>query len=225
MHFLLTTLKVVYVLSTPMSDLLEDDDTLETVRHISKWENDDYIYSGRILTYMAEDSSSKKFPWNDSGATTHVCKDHCWFKTYEPVEDGSVLYMGDDHFDPIHRKGSVVLEFSFGKSITLFNVLLQMDLQKEDKVDGTIDKFKARLVFKIHSDWEPQVVSEPFKGTLNTKNTTHDQQEGPTNFALMAYTSQGSSSSELRQVNTARPKAMINAVRTNWVNNVKAFAC
>ncbi|GJY43906.1 zinc finger, CCHC-type containing protein [Tanacetum coccineum] len=36
--------------------------------------------------------------WIDSGATTHVCKDRCWFKTYEPVEDGSVLYMGDDLF-------------------------------------------------------------------------------------------------------------------------------
>ncbi|GKC26231.1 zinc finger, CCHC-type containing protein [Tanacetum coccineum] len=31
--------------------------------------------------------------WIDSGATTHVCKDRCWFKTYEPVEYGSVLYM------------------------------------------------------------------------------------------------------------------------------------
>nr|GEV82153.1 hypothetical protein [Tanacetum cinerariifolium] len=27
--------------------------------------------------------------WIDSGATTHVCKDRCWFKTYEPVEDAS----------------------------------------------------------------------------------------------------------------------------------------
>ncbi|GKA57868.1 zinc finger, CCHC-type containing protein [Tanacetum coccineum] len=35
--------------------------------------------------------------WIDSGAITHVCKDRCWFKTYEPVEDGSVLYMGDGH--------------------------------------------------------------------------------------------------------------------------------
>ncbi|GKF55358.1 hypothetical protein Tco_0165698 [Tanacetum coccineum] len=43
----------------------------------------------------------------DSGATTHVCKDRCWFKTYEPVEDGSVHYMGDDHFAPVHGKGSV----------------------------------------------------------------------------------------------------------------------
>nr|GEU83250.1 hypothetical protein [Tanacetum cinerariifolium] len=45
--------------------------------------------------------------WIDSGATTHVCKDHCWFNTYEPVEDGFVLYMDDDHFAPVHGKGSV----------------------------------------------------------------------------------------------------------------------
>nr|GFC24056.1 zinc finger, CCHC-type [Tanacetum cinerariifolium] len=31
--------------------------------------------------------------WIDSRATTYVCKDRCWFKTYEPVEDGYVLYM------------------------------------------------------------------------------------------------------------------------------------
>nr|GEX73417.1 zinc finger, CCHC-type [Tanacetum cinerariifolium] len=42
--------------------------------------------------------------WIDSGTTTHVCKDRCWFKTYEPVEDGSKLYMGDDHFAPVHGK-------------------------------------------------------------------------------------------------------------------------
>ncbi|GKC75252.1 zinc finger, CCHC-type containing protein [Tanacetum coccineum] len=38
-------------------------------------------------------------------------------------QDGSVLYMGDNHFTPVHGKGSVVLEFSSEKSITLFNVL------------------------------------------------------------------------------------------------------
>nr|GEU57085.1 hypothetical protein [Tanacetum cinerariifolium] len=59
----------------------------------------------------------------DYGATTHVCKDHCWFKTYELVEDRSVLYMDDDHFAHVHSKGSVALEFSSGKTITLFNVL------------------------------------------------------------------------------------------------------
>ncbi|GJW47976.1 hypothetical protein Tco_0079622 [Tanacetum coccineum] len=57
MHFLLTTLKVVYVLTTPMSELLEDA-TLEAIRIRAKWENDDYICKGHILN---EDASSNKF--------------------------------------------------------------------------------------------------------------------------------------------------------------------
>ncbi|GKA37362.1 hypothetical protein Tco_0723927 [Tanacetum coccineum] len=86
MHFLLTTLKVVYVLTTPMPELLEDA-TVEAIRIRAKWENDDYICRGHILNgmsyslfdvytnvesakelwdsleskYMAEGSSSKKF--------------------------------------------------------------------------------------------------------------------------------------------------------------------
>ncbi|GJX63788.1 zinc finger, CCHC-type containing protein [Tanacetum coccineum] len=61
--------------------------------------------------------------WIDSGATTHVRKDRCWFKTYEPVEHKFVLYMGDAHFAPVYGKGSVRLEFSSRKTVTLFNVL------------------------------------------------------------------------------------------------------
>ncbi|GJT96809.1 zinc finger, CCHC-type containing protein [Tanacetum coccineum] len=68
--------------------------------------------------------------WIDSGATTHVCKDRCWFKTFEPVEDGFVLYMGDEHFAPVHGKGSVALEFSSEKTVTLFNVLYVPKLRK-----------------------------------------------------------------------------------------------
>ncbi|GJR47598.1 zinc finger, CCHC-type containing protein [Tanacetum coccineum] len=48
MHFLLTTLKVVYVFSTPMLEFLEDE-TLEQTRKRCKWENDDYICRGHIL--------------------------------------------------------------------------------------------------------------------------------------------------------------------------------
>nr|GEV96738.1 zinc finger, CCHC-type [Tanacetum cinerariifolium] len=44
--------------------------------------------------------------WIDSSAITHICKYRCWFKIYEPVEDRSLLYMGDDHFGPVHGRGS-----------------------------------------------------------------------------------------------------------------------
>ncbi|GJT81616.1 zinc finger, CCHC-type containing protein [Tanacetum coccineum] len=86
MHFLLTTLKVVYVLSTP-SPVWSENETLEATRKRMKWENDDYICRGHILNgmsdslfdiyqnvesakalwesleskYMAEDASAKKF--------------------------------------------------------------------------------------------------------------------------------------------------------------------
>ncbi|KAL0345203.1 UNVERIFIED_CONTAM: hypothetical protein Sradi_4351600 [Sesamum radiatum] len=90
MHFLLTTLKAVYVPSTLIPEYVEEE-TVEQTRRRSKWENDDYICRGRILNgmsdtlfdiyhnvesakdlwdaleakYMAEDASSKKFLVSD----------------------------------------------------------------------------------------------------------------------------------------------------------------
>ncbi|GJV32038.1 zinc finger, CCHC-type containing protein [Tanacetum coccineum] len=57
MHFLLTTLKVVYVLSTP-SPVWSENETLEATRKRMKWGSVDYICKSK---YMAEDASAKKF--------------------------------------------------------------------------------------------------------------------------------------------------------------------
>nr|GEX69906.1 zinc finger, CCHC-type [Tanacetum cinerariifolium] len=94
MHFLLTTLNVMYVLSTP-SAIWSENETLEMTRKRIKWENDDYIFHVHILNgmsdslvdiyqnakstkalwesleskYMAEDAFATKF------LTSHVKKD------------------------------------------------------------------------------------------------------------------------------------------------------
>nr|GEU65008.1 zinc finger, CCHC-type [Tanacetum cinerariifolium] len=86
MHFLLSSMSVVYVLSTPILDD-GDDATIKQIRKRSKWENDDYVCRGLILKgmldalfniyrnvessqelwdsleakYIDEDASSKKF--------------------------------------------------------------------------------------------------------------------------------------------------------------------
>ncbi|GJT04459.1 zinc finger, CCHC-type containing protein [Tanacetum coccineum] len=86
--------------------------------------------------------------WIESDATTHVCKDRCWFKTYEPVEDGSILYMGNDHFAPVHGKGSAVLEFSSGKSSTLFNVLYVPKLCKNLISGPVLNKCGYKQVYE-----------------------------------------------------------------------------
>ncbi|GKC54052.1 hypothetical protein Tco_1076797, partial [Tanacetum coccineum] len=52
MHFLLTTLKVVYVLTTHMPELLEDDTNVEFAKE---------LWDSLESKYMAEDASSKKF--------------------------------------------------------------------------------------------------------------------------------------------------------------------
>nr|GEU71132.1 zinc finger, CCHC-type [Tanacetum cinerariifolium] len=85
--------------------------------------------------------------WIDSGATTHVCKDRFWFKTFKPVEDGFVLYMGDEHFAPVHGKGSVALEFSSGKTITLFNVLYVPKLRKNSVSGPVLNKCGYKHVY------------------------------------------------------------------------------
>nr|GEV25840.1 zinc finger, CCHC-type [Tanacetum cinerariifolium] len=53
MHILLTTLKVVYVLSTLMPQFVKDE-TLEQTRKRCKWENDDHICHGHILNGIME---------------------------------------------------------------------------------------------------------------------------------------------------------------------------
>ncbi|GJX92151.1 hypothetical protein Tco_0345477 [Tanacetum coccineum] len=64
MHFLLSSMSVVYVLTTPIPEDGGDDATVEQIRKRAKWDNDDYVCRGLILNeakYMAEDASSKKF--------------------------------------------------------------------------------------------------------------------------------------------------------------------
>nr|GEW34311.1 zinc finger, CCHC-type [Tanacetum cinerariifolium] len=61
--------------------------------------------------------------WVDLGATVHVCKDRCWFKTYESLNDGSILHIGNESTALVHRRGCVDLMFSSRKIISLFNVL------------------------------------------------------------------------------------------------------
>ncbi|GKA73455.1 zinc finger, CCHC-type containing protein [Tanacetum coccineum] len=108
--------------------------------------------------------------WIDSGATTHVCKDHYWFKTYEPVEDGSVLYMSDDHFASVHGKGSVVLEFSSGKSITLFNVFAFWKEAIDDEI-GSIMENNTRVLSDLPPGCKPLGCKWIFKRKMKVDGT------------------------------------------------------
>ncbi|GKA61145.1 zinc finger, CCHC-type containing protein, partial [Tanacetum coccineum] len=68
--------------------------------------------------------------WVDSGATVHVCKCRCWFKTYESLNDGSIIHMGNESTALVHGRGCVDLKFSYGKIVSLFNVLYVPNIRK-----------------------------------------------------------------------------------------------
>ncbi|GKE47953.1 hypothetical protein Tco_1479211, partial [Tanacetum coccineum] len=64
------------------------------------------------------------------GATMHVCKDRCWFKTYESLNDGSILHMRNESTALVHGRGCVDLRFSSGKIVSLFNVFHVPNIRK-----------------------------------------------------------------------------------------------
>ncbi|GKC73837.1 hypothetical protein Tco_1119720 [Tanacetum coccineum] len=142
MHFLLSTMSVVYILNIPIPDdyvcrgiiLNGMSDSLFDIYQnvVSRKELGDSLEA----KYMAEDASSKKFLdddvvwWVDSGAHVHVYKDRCWFKTYESLNDGSILHMGNESTALVHGRGCVDLRFSSGNIVSLFNVLHVPNIRK-----------------------------------------------------------------------------------------------
>ncbi|GKB85934.1 zinc finger, CCHC-type containing protein [Tanacetum coccineum] len=97
----------------------------------------------------------------NSGATTHVCKDRCWFKTFKPVEDGSVLYMGDEHFAPIHGKGS---------DLVIITMALFMKLRSlQPQQNGLWLKGKNRALKEMVNSMAVVRLPEPKRKTLGEK--------------------------------------------------------
>ncbi|GJW48319.1 zinc finger, CCHC-type containing protein [Tanacetum coccineum] len=54
----------------------------------------------------------------------------CWFKTYKSLNDGYILYMGNESTTLVHGHGCVDLRFSSGKIVSFFNVLHVLNIRK-----------------------------------------------------------------------------------------------
>ncbi|GKD40300.1 zinc finger, CCHC-type containing protein [Tanacetum coccineum] len=76
--------------------------------------------------------------WVDSGATVYVCKDRCWFKTHELLNDGSILHMGNESTALVHGHGCVDLR------LNIFNDNIASAFMSTSKLNDLIS-WHARL--------------------------------------------------------------------------------
>ncbi|GKD18301.1 zinc finger, CCHC-type containing protein, partial [Tanacetum coccineum] len=140
MHFLLSSMRVVYVLTTPILEDGGDDSTVEQVRKRAKWDNDDYVCKGLILNGMYNDNKGKCKHHDITRADPNKkSKVTCW-KCGKPrhlkkdCKGGKVGNKANGSGKNGSADGSTNslkdLRFSSGKIISLFNVLHVPNIRK-----------------------------------------------------------------------------------------------
>lgn len=85
--------------------------------------------------------------WIDSSATHHVCKNKALFKTIDE-EDGSVMYMGNASTVQVKGKGTVKIEFTSGKTLTLKHVFYVPEVRKNLIYVPLLNKFGFKCLFE-----------------------------------------------------------------------------
>ncbi|RVX22336.1 Retrovirus-related Pol polyprotein from transposon TNT 1-94 [Vitis vinifera] len=92
--------------------------------------------------------SNLKEWWIDTGATRHVCSDKKMFSTFEPIENGEKVFMGNSATFEIKGQGKVILKMTSGKELTLTNVLYVSEIRKNLVSGSLLNNHGFRLVFE-----------------------------------------------------------------------------
>ena len=91
------------------------------------------VYDIDLIVVISEVNlvgSNLKEWWIDTGATRHVCLDKKMFSTFDPTKTREKVYMGNSATFEIKGQGKVVLKMTFGKELTLTNVLYVLEIRK-----------------------------------------------------------------------------------------------
>ena len=92
--------------------------------------------------------SNPKEWWIDTGATRHVCSDKKMFSTFEPIEIGKKVFMGNSATSDIKGYDKVVLKMTYGKELALTNVLYVPEIHKNLVSGSLLNNHGFRLVFE-----------------------------------------------------------------------------
>ena len=87
--------------------------------------------------------------WVDLDATNHMCRDSRWFKKLTPIDDGSIVKMGDKSTSQVCVIGIVTFSFTSGKTITLVDILFVPILRKNLVNGGCLNSAGFKQVYEL----------------------------------------------------------------------------
>ena len=91
--------------------------------------------------------SNTKEWWVDIGATRHVCSDKKIFSSYQTIDNGEQLFMGNSSSSKVEGQGNVVLKMTSGKELTLNDVFHVPEIRKNLVSGSLLSKKGFKLVF------------------------------------------------------------------------------
>ena len=91
--------------------------------------------------------SNTKEWWVDTGATRHVCSDKKMFSSYQTIDNGEQLFMGNSSSSKVEGQGKVVLKMTSDKELTLNDVLHVPEIRKNLVSGSLLSKKGFKLVF------------------------------------------------------------------------------
>ena len=86
--------------------------------------------------------------WIDTSATRHVCWDKSMFTSFELVESGEKLFIGNSATSEIQGEGKIILKMTSGKTLTLNNVLYVPEINKNFVSGSLLSKHGFRMMFE-----------------------------------------------------------------------------
>ena len=86
--------------------------------------------------------------WMDARASRHVCSEKKMFSTYNLVDDGEKIFVGNSSTFKVEENGKGVLKIITSKYFTLKDVLYVPDIQKNLISDSLLSKNGFKLVFE-----------------------------------------------------------------------------
>ena len=94
--------------------------------------------------------SNPKEWWIDIGFARHVCSSKKMFSTFEPIETKKKVYMRNSTTSKIKGQENVVLKMTYGKEMTLKNVLYVPEMRKNLVSCSLLNIHGFRLVFELN---------------------------------------------------------------------------